>query len=162
MMTQCRYEETANQHGVSAQSNPSGGNFYRGLYNIAIKSLGAAMKKSEETVLEGVLEYGERLDGRKGYYFMDSPGNDIESVTGQVASGCNVVLFSTGNGSITNHPFVPISLHDDDDDDDDDDNNNNNNKQTNATIPSYYNTLLITQPMIIIIIIITTLFPSHT
>ena len=158
MMTQCRYEETANQHGVSAQSNPSGGNFYRGLYNIAIKSLGAAMKKSEETVLEGVLEYGERLDGRKGYYFMDSPGNDIESVTGQVASGCNVVLFSTGNGSITNHPFVPISFHDDDDDDDDD---NNNNKQTNATIPSYYNTLLITQPMIIIIII-TTLFPSHT
>ena len=79
----------------------------------------------------------------------------------EVASGCNVVLFSTGNGSITNHPFVPISLHDDDDDDDDGDNNNNNNKQTNATIPSYYNTLLITQPMIIIIII-TTLFPSHT
>lgn len=110
MMTQRRYEETANQHGVSAQSNPSGGNFYRGLYNIAIKSLGAAMKKSEETVLEGVLEYGERLDGRKGYYFMDSPGNDIESVTGQVACGCNVVMFSTGNGSITNHPFVPISF----------------------------------------------------
>ena len=110
METQARYESTANLHGVSAQSNPSGGNFYRGLYNIAIKSLGAAMKKSEETVLEGILEYSERLNNRKGYWFMDTPGNDIESVTGQVAAGCTIVMFSTGNGSITNHPFVPISF----------------------------------------------------
>jgi len=39
--------------------------------------------------------------------FMDSPGNDLESICGQVASGCNIVFFSTGNGSITNFPFVP-------------------------------------------------------
>jgi altronate dehydratase len=38
---------------------------------------------------------------------MDSPGNDLESVAGQVASGCNLILFTTGNGSITNFPFVP-------------------------------------------------------
>ena len=62
------------------------------------------MKKSEETVLEGILEYSERLNNRKGYWFMDTPGNDIESVTG------TIVMFSTGNGSITNHPFVPISF----------------------------------------------------
>lgn len=111
MATQARYEHTANVMGVSAQSNPSGGNFYRGLYNIAIKSLGAAMKKSEATRLEGVLEYAERIqDQGNGYYFMDTPGNDIESVTGQVAGGCTVIMFSTGNGSITNFPFVPISL----------------------------------------------------
>ena len=42
-----------------------------------------------------------------GYCFMDSPGNDLESIAGQVASGCNVIYFTTGNGSITNFPIVP-------------------------------------------------------
>src|SRR3712207_5420726 len=42
-----------------------------------------------------------------GYHFMDSPGNDLESVAGEVASGCNLIFFTTGNGSITNFPFVP-------------------------------------------------------
>ena len=42
-----------------------------------------------------------------GYCFMDSPGNDLESIAGQVASGCNLIYFTTGNGSITNFPFVP-------------------------------------------------------
>ena len=38
---------------------------------------------------------------------MDSPGNDLESIAGQVASGCNLIFFVTGNGSVTNFPFVP-------------------------------------------------------
>jgi altronate dehydratase len=38
---------------------------------------------------------------------MDSPGNDMESIAGEVACGCNMVCFTTGNGSITNFPFVP-------------------------------------------------------
>ena len=38
---------------------------------------------------------------------MDSPGNDLESVAGQVATGANLIFFTTGNGSITNFPFVP-------------------------------------------------------
>ena len=38
---------------------------------------------------------------------MDSPGNDLESIAGQVASGSNVIVFTTGNGAITNFPFVP-------------------------------------------------------
>lgn len=106
---QSHYDEWAGNHGMSAQSNPSGGNFYRGLYNITIKSLGAAMKKPECCRLDYCLDYGEGTQNKeRGYYFMDSPGNDIESVAGQVASGCNIVLFSTGNGSVTNHPFVPI------------------------------------------------------
>ncbi|MFP3454598.1 UxaA family hydrolase, partial [Bacillus sp. SIMBA_154] len=41
------------------------------------------------------------------YCFMDSPGNDLESIAGQVAAGANLILFTTGNGSITNFPFVP-------------------------------------------------------
>ena len=111
MATQARYEHTANVMGVSAQWNFSVVLVLRCLFNIAMKSLGAAMKKSESTRLEGVLEYAERIqDQGNGYYFMDTPGNDIESVTGQVAGGCSVIMFSTDNGSITNFQFVPISL----------------------------------------------------
>ena len=74
----------------------------------ALKSLGAAKKKHADVRLDGVLEYGERLPSdERGYYFMNSPGNDLESIAGQVASGCNAIYFVTGNGSITNFPFVP-------------------------------------------------------
>ena len=100
------FKERAERHGASAEGNPSGGNNYRGLYNIALKSLGAARKKDPEVRLDHVLDYGQPM-GDGGYYFMDSPGNDLESIAGQVASGCNLILFITGNGSITNFPFVP-------------------------------------------------------
>ena len=100
------FKARAERHGASAEGNPSGGNNYRGLYNIALKSLGAARKKDPEVRLDHVLDYGQPMHER-GYYFMDSPGNDLESIAGQVASGCNLVLFITGNGSITNFPFVP-------------------------------------------------------
>jgi len=103
-----RFKERFSWHGQSAESNPSGGNKLRGLYNIALKSLGAAKKKHAEVALDGVLDYSERLeDGRRGYFFLDSPGNDLESIAGQVACGCNAIFFVTGNGSITNFPFVP-------------------------------------------------------
>ena len=39
------------------------------------------------------------LAGGRGFYFMDRPGNDLESVAGQVASGCNMIFFTTGNGA---------------------------------------------------------------
>lgn len=100
------FKEKAAWHGSSAEGNPSGGNKLRGLYNIALKSIGAAMKRHPEVRLDEVIAYAERMD-RPGYYFMDSPGNDLESIAGQVASGCNVIFFITGNGSITNFPFVP-------------------------------------------------------
>ena len=101
-----RYKQFAARHGQNAEGNPSGGNFYRGLYNITLKSLGAAVKKPPDVCLDRVIEYGQRMHA-PGYYFMDSPGNDLESVAGQVAAGCNVIFFTTGNGSITNFPFVP-------------------------------------------------------
>ena len=96
----------ASRHGASAEGNPSGGNKYRGLYNIALKSIGAARKRDPEVRLDYVIDYGAPMDA-PGYYFMDSPGNDLESIAGQVASGANLVFFITGNGSITNFPFVP-------------------------------------------------------
>jgi altronate dehydratase len=100
------FKERTAWHGASAEGNPSGGNKYRGLYNIALKSIGAARKKDPLTRLDYAIAYGERIK-ETGYYFMDSPGNDLESIAGQVASGCNLIFFATGNGSITNFPFVP-------------------------------------------------------
>ena len=101
-----RFKERASWHGHSAEGNPSGGNNFRGLYNIAIKSIGAAMKRHPEVRLDHVIDYSQ-LMSEPGYYFMDSPGNDLESIAGQVASGSNMIFFVTGNGSITNFPFVP-------------------------------------------------------
>ena len=100
------FKRYAENHGTTAEGNPSGGNNFRGLYNIALKSLGAARKKDPEVRLDYVIDYGQPMRP-PGYYFMDSPGNDLESIAGQVASGSNLILFITGNGSITNFPFVP-------------------------------------------------------
>ncbi len=100
------FKARAANHGTTAEGNPSGGNNYRGLYNIALKSIGAARKRDPQVRLDYVIDYAQPMtDG--GYYFMDSPGNDLESIAGQVASGANAILFITGNGSITNFPFVP-------------------------------------------------------
>jgi len=93
-------------HGHSAEGNPTGGNKFRGLYNITLKSIGAARKKDPDVRLDYVIDYAEKMV-QPGFYFMDSPGNDLESVAGQVAAGCNMIFFITGNGSITNFPFVP-------------------------------------------------------
>lgn len=101
-----RFKERVGWHGHTAEGNPSGGNNFRGLYNIALKSIGAAAKKAPDVRLDYVIDYGE-LMREPGYYFMDSPGNDLESIAGQVASGSNLMYFVTGNGSITNFPFVP-------------------------------------------------------
>ena len=101
-----RFKARAAWHGHSTEANPSGGNNFRGLYNIAIKSIGAAMKRHPDVCLDYVIDYSQLMEN-PGYYFMDSPGNDLESIAGQVASGSNMIFFVTGNGSITNFPFVP-------------------------------------------------------
>jgi altronate dehydratase len=101
-----RFQERVGWHGESAEGNPSGGNKFRGLYNITIKSIGAALKKDPEQRLDYVIDYAQPMTA-PGFYFMDSPGNDLEGIAGQVAAGCTMILFTTGNGSITNFPFVP-------------------------------------------------------
>ena len=100
------FKERVGWHGHSAEGNPSGGNLQRGLYNIVLKSLGAARKRDPRLRLDHVVDYAEPLPG-PGLSFMDSPGNDLEGIAGQVASGCTMIFFTTGNGSITNFPFVP-------------------------------------------------------
>ena len=87
---------TARNHG-SMDNNPSPGNKKGGLTTILEKSLGAA-SKGGTTPLTGVFKYAEPVTARR-FTFMDSPGYDPASVTGQIASGCNLVTFTTGRGS---------------------------------------------------------------
>ncbi|MBF2760467.1 MAG: UxaA family hydrolase [Ectothiorhodospiraceae bacterium AqS1] len=100
------FKTYAGHHGATAEGNPSGGNQFRGLYNITLKSIGAARKRDPDVRLDHAIDYGVPMHA-PGFYFMDSPGNDLESIAGQVASGANLIFFITGNGSITNFPFVP-------------------------------------------------------
>jgi altronate dehydratase len=100
------FKERLSWHGSTVEGNPSGGNRLRGLYNIVLKSLGAAMKKDPAVRLDRVIDYAEPMTD-PGFYFMNSPGNDLEGIAGQVAAGCTMILFTTGNGSVTNFPFVP-------------------------------------------------------
>ena len=82
---------------MSMDNNPSAGNKAGGLTTILEKSLGA-IAKSGTTRLEDVYEFAERITAR-GFVYMDSPGYDPVSATGQVASGANLICFTTGRGS---------------------------------------------------------------
>jgi len=81
----------------SLDNNPSPGNKLGGLTTILEKSLGA-VAKGGTTPLTAVYRYAEPIVER-GFVFMDSPGYDPASVTGQIAGGCNLVAFTTGRGS---------------------------------------------------------------
>lgn len=93
-------------HGGTVDKNPSEGNLLGGLYNITLKSLGAAVKRDPMIPIEHIIEYGERMTA-PGFYFMDGMGGDIASYTGQAAAGCNIILFVTGRGSPTSSSIVP-------------------------------------------------------
>jgi len=89
----------------SMDNNPAPGNKKGGLTTILEKSLGA-VAKGGNSILQDVLSYAEPLKN-KGFNFMDSPGYDPVSVTGQVASGANVICFTTGRGSCFGCKPVP-------------------------------------------------------
>jgi altronate hydrolase len=82
---------------MEMNNNPSPGNKAGGLTTILEKSLGAAAKGGT-TPLRGVYHYAEPVD-RRGFVYMDTPGYDPVSATGQVAGGANVLCFTTGRGS---------------------------------------------------------------
>lgn len=92
-------------YGVELDSNPSVGNKEGGLTTIAEKSLGA-VAKAGSTALVDVYKYAEPITS-KGFTFMDTPGFDPPSVTGLVAGGCNMVVFTTGRGSCFGLKPVP-------------------------------------------------------
>ncbi|NND89715.1 MAG: altronate dehydratase [Granulosicoccus sp.] len=91
------WQDYVARNNGSLDNNPSPGNKLGGLTTILEKSLGA-VAKGGTTMLNGVFRYAEKVD-RPGFVFMDSPGYDPASVTGQIASGCNLVAFTTGRGS---------------------------------------------------------------
>jgi len=91
------WEDYTARLGGEMNNNPSPGNKAGGLTTILEKSLGAAAKGGS-TPLTAVYEYAEPIT-QKGFVFMDTPGYDPVSATGQVAGGCNVICFTTGRGS---------------------------------------------------------------
>ena len=100
-------EEGARRMGVDMRgSQPTPGNMDGGLTTIEEKSLGAIAKGGTTDVQE-CAGYGCRL-GKRGLVVMDTPGNDPESVTGMVAGGAQVVVFTTGRGSPTGCPIAPV------------------------------------------------------
>jgi altronate dehydratase large subunit len=88
-------------------TQPSPGNIRGGLTTIEEKSLGAAHKAGERTPLEDVIGYAAPIT-RKGLTVMDTPGLDVESVTGMVGGGAQVVVFTTGLGTPTGNPVAPV------------------------------------------------------
>jgi altronate hydrolase len=91
------WEDYTARNGAEINANPSPGNKAGGLTTILEKSLGA-MAKAGSTNLVDVVKYAEPVIA-KGFVFMDTPGFDPVSATGQVAGGANMVCFTTGRGS---------------------------------------------------------------
>ena len=91
------WKEYVAKNDSTLDNNPSPGNKKGGLTTILEKSLGAVSKAGNRNMVD-VLDYAEQVK-TKGLNFMNSPGYDPVSVTGQVASGANVICFTTGRGS---------------------------------------------------------------
>lgn len=99
------WEDYCARNGGEMDNNPSPGNKMGGLTTILEKSLGA-VAKSGSAPLTDVYLFAEPID-KKGFVFMDSPGFDPCSVTGQVASGANMIIFTTGRGSVSGYKPTP-------------------------------------------------------
>ncbi|MFM1855822.1 MAG: hypothetical protein RLZ83_1131 [Pseudomonadota bacterium] len=91
------WEAYTARNGMKMDNNPSAGNKAGGLTTILEKSLGA-IAKSGSTALVDVVEFAEAVRAR-GFVYMDTPGYDPVSATGQVAGGANLICFTTGRGS---------------------------------------------------------------
>ncbi|WP_026435832.1 UxaA family hydrolase [Acidovorax sp. JHL-9] len=91
------WEAYCDRMGADLNNNPSAGNKAGGLTTILEKSLGAVAKGGSTNLVE-VVEYAQRVT-RRGLVFMDTPGYDPVSATGQVAGGANLICFTTGRGS---------------------------------------------------------------
>lgn len=101
-----RYNNRAKEAGSGFDMNPSPGNIKDGLITDAIKSAGAAKKGGSSPIVD-VLDYPEKVT-KPGLNLLCTPGNDVESTTAEVGSGANIVLFTTGLGTPTGNPVVPV------------------------------------------------------
>ncbi len=99
------WEDYTGRWGGEMDNNPSPGNKKGGLTTILEKSLGAVAKGGTAPLSE-VYKFAEPITTR-GFVYMDSPGYDPCSVTGQIASGANLIVFTTGRGSVSGYKPVP-------------------------------------------------------
>ena len=100
------YHTKAASLGAGFDSNPSPGNIKDGLITDAIKSAGAAKKGGTSPIVD-VLDYTEQVV-HPGLNLLCTPGNDVESTTALAGSGANLILFTTGLGTPTGNPAVPV------------------------------------------------------
>ena len=100
------YELKAVHSGSGFAFNPSPGNIRNGLITDAMKSAGAALKGGTSPI-KGVLDYGE-VQETSGLNLLCTPGNDVESTTGLAGAGANMIVFTTGLGTPTGNPIVPV------------------------------------------------------
>ncbi|WP_407314069.1 UxaA family hydrolase [Desulfosporosinus sp. SB140] len=102
-----RYEDHLKNVGESLRGgNPSPGNKVGGITTLEEKSLGCIHKGGSTPVVE-VVNYAE-TPTKKGLVIMDTPGHDVASITGMVAGGCQLVVFTTGRGTPTGNPIAPV------------------------------------------------------
>jgi altronate hydrolase len=100
------YEAHAKAVGADFSMNPSPGNIRDGLITDAMKSAGAAKKGGDSPIVD-VLDYTEPVTAA-GLSLLCTPGNDVESTTALAGSGVNLMLFTTGLGTPTGNPVVPV------------------------------------------------------
>ena len=101
-----RCEAAATAMGVDMRGGqPTPGNIAGGLSSIEEKSLGCIYKAGSKP-LQDVIEYAAPVV-KKGLVWMDTPGQDIEQITGMVAGGCHLVVFTTGRGTPCASPIAP-------------------------------------------------------
>ena len=102
-----RYERAIRLVGEDVRDgNPSPGNKAGGITTLEEKSLGCIHKGGHRPVM-AVYDYAKQID-KKGLVIMDTPGNDPSSVAAMVAGGAQVVVFTTGRGTPTGNPIVPV------------------------------------------------------
>jgi altronate dehydratase len=99
------WEDYTARNGGEMDNNPSPGNKKGGLTTILEKSLGA-VAKGGTAPLSGVYKFAEPIT-EPGFVYMDSPGYDPCSVTGQIASGATMIVFTTGRGSVSGYKPSP-------------------------------------------------------
>lgn len=102
------YEDYVHLFGAEMrQGNPSPGNIAGGLTTLEEKSLGC-IHKGGHSPINAVYPYAGQLKAHEGLVIMDTPGNDPTSVSGLVAGGCQLVVFSTGQGTPTGNAMAPV------------------------------------------------------
>ena len=103
-----RMEQRARSMGCDMRKGqPTPGNIAGGLSSIEEKSLGAIVKSGTRPI-QGVLDYHERMEARKGLWIKDTPGREPEILTGMATAGAQFMMFSTGRGAPQGFPTMPV------------------------------------------------------